>query len=201
MLNNIKDPLNALLKRRELYVKVKGTVTLIKWRKIVGENLSRYANPIYYKDGVLYIGVVSSLFKRELESMKGEILSKIKTSIEDSPIVDLKFRIADSGVNMPRKINSTKKPSIEKTCPGYGIHPNNGIKLEENDIKWIEENVKRLKADDKLIIKYRKLLEAFKELEVKKKIAGYKKCKKCGALFKGKGLLCPICEIKDKKKN
>jgi len=200
-LNNIKDSLNALLKKRELYVKVKGTVTPTKWREIVGDTLSQYATPIYYKEGVLYIGVVSSLFKRELESMKGEILSKIKSSIGESPIVDVKFRIADSGVKIPLKSNSNKKPSLKQAGSVQRIDVTNGIQLEENDIKWIEENVKRLKSDDKLVIKYRNLLKAFKELEAKKKIAGYKKCKKCGALFKGKGLLCPVCEIKDKKKN
>ncbi|MGC8721611.1 MAG: DUF721 domain-containing protein [Caldisericaceae bacterium] len=186
----MKSSLDNLLKKREAYVKVKGTVTFLKWREVVGDGLAQYTKPIYYKDGVLYIGVTSSLFKNELESMKGEILNKIRNSTENSPIRDIKFKVSDSRFPKAQQVQSKAKNNFSSPP----------IKLNEKDVHWIEENVNRLKANDTLRLKYRKMLEAFKELEKKKEISGYKKCKKCGALFKGDGPLCPVCEMNDKKK-
>jgi hypothetical protein len=184
-LNNIKGPLDSLLKKRDLYVKVRGTITLLKWSEIVGDTLAKYTQPKYYKEGVLYVGVVSGLFKRELEAMKGEILSKIINSAEDSPITDLQFRILNK---------APLKKSINPPLPPKAVE------LSEDDLVWIEENTLRLKADEKLKKEYYDLLKAFKELEKVKQTAGYKKCKKCGALFKGNGFLCPVCEINDSKR-
>ncbi len=178
----IKDSLNSLLKKREAYVRVKGTLTVLKWKEIVGDVLAQYTVPTYFKDGILYIGVVSSLFKGELELMKGEILEKIKKSVENSPVTDLKFRLLNTRIP---KSNAAKGESPQL------------IQLGKEDLRWVQCMVERLKVEENLKKKYFKLLESYKVNQKLREISGFKKCKKCGALFKGKGLLCPVCEKGD----
>jgi uncharacterized OB-fold protein len=44
------------------------------------------------------------------------------------------------------------------------------------------------------------LLIEYKKTVRKKEAMGFKKCAKCGAYFTGKGKLCPVCEIQEKKR-
>jgi len=179
-MRRVGSVLNEFLVKRELYLKIKGTLSILKWDEIVGQKLSDFTSPLSYKDGILVIGVISPLFERELNYMKKDILDKISTLFPGSPVKKIRFRIIEK---MP--IKEKKQP--EDTQP-------------LDAVKWIDKVLSQLKVDDKLKKKYRKLLVIYKKDQRLKVEKGFKKCKKCGVLFKGRGLLCPVCEIQDKKK-
>ena len=190
-MKKIGDILDSVLTKKRFYIKIKGNLALLKWDEVVGKKLAKFTTPLYYKEGVLYIGVVSSLFMRELTFMKEEILKRIKQFVGDSPVNDIKFRV----------IGKRLRKAKEKYIPDDVELDFNGITLSEEDLNWIKSLIDKLQADDKTKKEYGKLLTLYKKNEKLREKMGYKKCKKCGALFKGNGDLCPVCEIEDKQKN
>ncbi|MGC8789874.1 MAG: hypothetical protein ACP5QM_08220, partial [Caldisericum sp.] len=73
------------------------------------------------------------------------------------------------------------------------------VELDESDYKWIDSLVLHFRGNKNLKESFRNVLVAYKIAEKRMEKLGYKKCAKCGALFKGPGKLCPVCFIEDKK--
>ncbi len=190
-MKKIGSILDSFLTKKRFYIKIKGNLALLKWDEVVGEKLAKFTTPLYYREGVLYVGVISSLFMRELNFMKGEILKRITDEVGNSPVSDIRFKVIEKPFH--RRKNNYVPDSTEMDF--------SEITLSEKDIKWIENLVKRLNADEKTKKEYRNLLMLYKKNEKLREKMGYKKCKKCGTLFKGKGDLCPVCEIEDKSHN
>ncbi len=187
-MNTLKYILDSVLQKKQIYVKIKGNLALLKWDEIVGEKLANYTTPIFYKENTIFIGVVSPLFMRELTFMKADILKKINESITDSPVKNIKFKL----VSQIQK--KTKGRAKEDEYLFY-----EDIKLTQSDIDWVKSVADRLKVENGLKEKYLELLTFYKKNEKLKKQLGYKACKKCGALFKGEGPLCPVCNLKETK--
>jgi rubrerythrin len=187
-MDKIGKVLDSVLTKRNFYIKIRGNLALFKWDKIVGEKLAKFTTPLYYKEGVLYVGVVSSLFMRELTLMKDVILEKVQKEVGKSPVHDLKFRVIEKPVK--RKVNYVPETKEEDFSE---------IKLTPSDLEWVENLVKKLKADENAKKKYAELLILYKKNEKLREKLGYKRCKKCGVLFKGKGDLCPVCKATDKR--
>ncbi|PIP49592.1 MAG: hypothetical protein COX13_03165, partial [Caldiserica bacterium CG23_combo_of_CG06-09_8_20_14_all_35_60] len=76
-MKRIGSVLNEFLVKRELYLKIKGNLSVFKWDEIVGQKLADFTSPLSYKDGVLLIGVINPLLERELNYMKNDIIEKI----------------------------------------------------------------------------------------------------------------------------
>lgn len=179
--------LNGFLLKRELYLKIKGNLSVLKWEEVVGKKLSDFTYPLSYKDGVLIIGVINPMLERELNYIKQDIIDKINKLIPDSPVKRLRFKVIEK---MPIRIRAAGENAIHQET----------IELEESDLIWINDVLKSAKIDSKLKKKYKELLIAYKTDQKRKIKKGFKKCKKCRALFKGRGLLCPVCKIQDKKR-
>jgi len=175
-----------ILRKYGIYNKIMGFYPVVNWENIVGSELAKYTKPIKYDDGVLIVGVSSPLFKRELENMKDELLSVIASKSKGfTPVKTLQFRLIET----PKRVKQTKpepEPEVE-------------VELSEADYEWINREVMRFKGSEKLKEDFRRVLLVFKITERKMEKLGYKRCEKCGALFKGKGKLCPVCEINDRK--
>ncbi len=185
-MNSLKNILDEVLLKRQIYVKIKGNLALFQWGKIVGDKLMNYTTPLFYRENELFIGVTSPLFMQELTFMKADIIRKINENIVDSPVKDIKFKLVSHVRNRLGKVNKREEYISYKT-----------VKLTEKDLEWVNFTTKRLKADKKLRKKYRELLIIYKKNERLKEQMQYKRCAKCGALFKGEGPLCPVCKLKD----
>ncbi|MGB9770045.1 MAG: DUF721 domain-containing protein [Caldisericum sp.] len=188
----IKSGINEFLEKRGLLKKIKGFYPIVKWDEIVGEQLAKYTKPLKYQDGTLTIGVTSPLFKRELEIMKDDLIRMIKEkSGEDTPIQFLNFRLiaVEDGKLKVKKRETSEKENIESI----------DVELDESDYKWIDSLVLHFRGNKNLKESFRNVLVAYKIAEKRMEKLGYKKCAKCGALFKGPGKLCPVCFIEDKK--
>ena len=185
-MKRIGSVLNEFLVKRELYLKIKGNLSVFKWDEIVGQKLADFTSPLFYKDGVLLIGVINPLLERELNYMKNDIIEKINTIVPNSPVKRIRFRIIE-------RLPIRERKQVQEDTLAL-----DGVQLEEEDLKWINNVINRLKVDDKLKKKYKKLLTVYKQDQKLKLKKGYKKCKKCGVLFKSEGPLCPVCEINDR---
>ncbi|MEF3245026.1 MAG: DUF721 domain-containing protein [Caldisericaceae bacterium] len=182
-----KKLLDGILKKYGILNKVRGFYPIVDWKAIVGEELAKYTRPVRYDNETLIIEVSSSLFKRELENMKDELLAIIsKRSLGFTPIKYLSFRVSSKVVHEKKPKEVKNSEDIEAT-------------LDQEDFKWIENEVKKFKGSESLKDSYRKLLTTFKLTEKKMILLNYRRCMKCGALFNGRGKLCPVCEIKDKR--
>ncbi|BAL80131.1 DUF721 domain-containing protein [Caldisericum exile] len=189
-METIKRGIDDFFERRGLLKKIKGFYPVVKWGEIVGEQLARYTRPLKYQDETIFIGVSSPLFKRELERMKDDLIRMIKEkSGEDTPVKYLNFRLIPFG---EEKIKAKKKLK--------NIVENVEVELDKTDYDWIDSLLLCFKGDDKLKESFRNVLIAYRIAEKKMEKLGYKRCAKCGALFKGRGKLCPVCEIEDKKR-
>lgn len=189
-MKQVRDDLEALLDKLGLLQKVKGFYPVVKWDDIVGVELAKYTKPLKYENETLLIGVSSPLFKRELEGMQKELISIIKEkSGGETPIKRLSFKVFSVERKSKKKISQDE--SIIENCP---------VELDDNDYKWVDELVARFKGDEILKQSYRRVLVAYKLSEKKMEKLGYKRCAKCGALFDGRGKLCPVCEIEDKRR-
>lgn len=188
-MKTIKNGVEEFLEKRGLLKKVKGFYPVVKWNEIVGESLAKYTRPLKYEDGTLLIGVTSPLFKRELEGMKGELIQVIKEKGGvDTPVKRLSFRII-SLEDSRLKVKPDKKFEEEDVQ----------VELDKSDYDWIESLVSKFNGDKSLKESFRKVLTAYRIAEKKMEKLNYKKCAKCGAFFKGRGKLCPVCEIEDKR--
>ncbi len=182
-----KKILDGILEKYGILNKVKGFYPIVDWQAIVGEELAKYTRPVKYENKTLIIEVSSPLFKRELENMKEELLAIIsKKSLGFTPIKYLSFRVSSNVVYEKKPKESKNSEDIEVT-------------LDQDDFKWIENEVSKFKGSKALKDSYRKLLTTFKLTEKKMILLNYKRCMKCGALFNGRGKLCPVCEINDKR--
>jgi hypothetical protein len=189
-MRTIKNGIDEFLEKRGLLKKIKGFYPVVKWDDIVGEQLAKYTRPLKYEDGILLIGVTSPLFKRELEGMKNELINIIKEKGgEDTPVKHLRFTLIplwDNKLKVKKNIVKNISEDIE-------------VELDEKDFQWIDTIVSKFKGDNSLKESYRKVLIAYRIAEKKMEKHGYKKCAKCRAYFSGRGKLCPVCELEDKR--
>ncbi|PIW10948.1 MAG: hypothetical protein COW37_01275, partial [Caldiserica bacterium CG17_big_fil_post_rev_8_21_14_2_50_35_7] len=135
-MKRIGSVLNEFLVKRELYLKIKGNLSVFKWDEIVGQKLADFTSPLSYKDGVLLIGVINPLLERELNYMKNDIIEKINTIVPNSPVKRIRFRIIE-------RLPIRERKQVQEDTLAL-----DGVQLEEEDLKWINNVINRLKVDD-----------------------------------------------------
>lgn len=76
----------------------------IAWKRIVGENIAKFAQVIYYKDGVLFVGVPSGTHATELSTYSDEIIEKLSKEL-DIPISEIRFRVYSFHIRFEKDLN------------------------------------------------------------------------------------------------
>jgi len=64
----------------------------IVWKRVVGEDMAKFAHVVYYKDGVLFVSVPSGVHSTELSAYSPEIIEKLSKEV-DIPINEIRFRV------------------------------------------------------------------------------------------------------------
>ncbi|MBC7320742.1 DUF721 domain-containing protein [bacterium] len=64
----------------------------IVWKRVVGEDMAKFTQVAYYKDGVLFVNVPSGTHSTELSAYSSEIIEKLSKEV-DIPINEIKFRV------------------------------------------------------------------------------------------------------------
>ncbi len=76
----------------------------IVWKRIVGENITKFAQVIYYKDGVLFVGVPSGTHAAELSTHADEIIEKLSEEL-DTPISEIRFKVYSFNIRFEKDLN------------------------------------------------------------------------------------------------
>ena len=141
----VKEILEDVLKKRNIYVKIKEYEVLNIWDKVVGEYVSENAKPETIRNKILYVNVKNSLWMQELVFLKNGFINSINKYMGIEVVKDINF-----------KIRELKKQENRKK----GI-PRRKINLKDADIIKIEMLVSSIKDKEiKEIIKEVMIKEA-----------------------------------------
>ena len=141
----VKEILEDVLKKRNIYVKIKEYEVLNIWDKVVGEYISKNTKPETIKNKILYVNVKNSLWMQELVFLKNGFINSINKYMGIEVVKDINF-----------KIRELKKQENRKK----GI-PRRKINLKDADIIKIEMLVSSIKDKEiKEIIKEVMIKEA-----------------------------------------
>ncbi|MCQ8211894.1 DUF721 domain-containing protein [Cetobacterium somerae] len=158
----------AIIKSRKL----KEGIIRGHWRDIV-EKLSKKSEPLWIKEGILYVLVEDSIYLHHMSMNKNKYLKKILEILKKDYVKDIRFKVS-------KVQNCDYIDFIER-------NPN-----EDKKEEFISE-LKDLSLEEKIDI----LKKKAKERENALKLKGYKKCDICGMMFFGEGDSCKPCSLKN----
>ncbi|MGL5175054.1 MAG: DUF721 domain-containing protein [Cetobacterium sp.] len=158
----------AIIKSRKL----KEGIIRGHWREIV-DKLSDKSEPLWIKDGVLYVLVEDSVYLHHMSMNKNKYLRKVQDILKKDYVKDIRFKIS--------KIQNLD----------YSDYMSNEIEANRN-VEFISE-LRDLTLEEKIDVLKRKSKE--RELALVSK--GYKKCDICGMMFLGDEEICKPCSLKD----
>ncbi|MGL5089053.1 MAG: DUF721 domain-containing protein [Cetobacterium sp.] len=161
---------SAILKSKKL----KEGIIRGHWKNIV-EKLSEKSEPLWIKEGILYVVVEDTIYLHHMSMNKNKYLKKVQETLKVDYVKDIRFKVS----------------KVQK-CD-YSEFKYEKIVIEKKE-EFISE-LKELSLEEKIYILKRKAKEREQALELK----GYKKCGICGMMFLGEAEACKLCSLKDVK--
>ena len=79
--SSLEDLLKKMSNRPKLKKKLDGVEALDQLDEILGNNLKKYVTDKYFKNGVIYICLSSSVLRNELSMQKQGLISNVNQSI------------------------------------------------------------------------------------------------------------------------
>ena len=158
--------------------RLKEGILKAQWKKIAGK-LSEKSQVLYIKEDILYIAVENSSVLHFMELNKKKYINKVNETLNVNIINNILFRVS--------KIN-------ENEIYDDMYMDNNNLSEEEVS----EDKYSKIDLDEMSIFqKIEHLKKSAERKEQRLLNAGYKKCPKCGAYFKGNEDICKICRNKE----
>ena len=120
------------------------------WNIIIGETLSKICYPAFFKNGILTLTVVDTIWANEISMNRLNIIKNIKKET-DIIVVEIKTRVGEININ---DLNNDNKINISKN------KSNNQVSEEHK--KWISKVMREANIEDKRIeeIFYRVLINS-----------------------------------------
>ncbi|MGC2238246.1 MAG: DUF721 domain-containing protein [Pyrinomonadaceae bacterium] len=94
--------LPALLKEFDENEAVREAVVFAVWRKVAGESLRGHAVPLRLFQKHLIIAVTSATWKKHLESLSGQMIFKLNSSLQQAAVTFIEFRVDEQTVLQER---------------------------------------------------------------------------------------------------
>jgi hypothetical protein len=91
--NDFSSLLPGLLRQLHFSEELTGEFVTALWKQAVGETLARNARPLRMRESTLVLTVSSEAWKKELFSLRFEILKKLEKLFGASKIARLEFRV------------------------------------------------------------------------------------------------------------
>ncbi len=110
-MNELFRALPALLKELNDNEDVREAVIFAAWRKIAGEGLREKAVPFRLHQKHLIIAVESTMWKRHLESLSGQMIFKINSALNQALVTFIEFRVDAETIQAER--GKTRKNLID----------------------------------------------------------------------------------------
>lgn len=87
--SSLEDLLKKMSNRPKLKKKLDGVEALDQLDEILGNNLKKYVTDKYFKNGVIYICLSSSVLRNELSMQKQGLISSVNQSIGKKLVKDI----------------------------------------------------------------------------------------------------------------
>ena len=87
--SSLEDLLKKMSNRPKLKKKLDGVEALDQLDEILGNNLKKYVTDKYFKNGVIYICLSSSVLRNELSMQKQGLISSVNLSIGKKLVKDI----------------------------------------------------------------------------------------------------------------
>lgn len=181
---SVKNAIEAAITKSR---KLKESILKARWHEVVGE-MCKKSTLLYLKEGVIYSVVEGPAFIQHMSMSKSRYIENANTILEGNYVSDMRFKLG--------------KISIEEFFQEDEENPEEemvDIRLDEEEreaIRKASEDIEDESIRERIIHLKEEALKRDKYLSQK----GYKKCKRCGSLYKrGSGDICSICENKQDK--
>jgi len=102
--------LPGFIRQLHLSEDVTGELVIALWKNVVGETLAQNARPLRMRESTLVLTVASEAWKRELFSLRFEILNRIEKLLGSSKVSRLEFRV-DPWMNVTTSSSAKPLPS------------------------------------------------------------------------------------------
>lgn len=102
--------LPGFIRQLHLSEDVTGELLIALWKNLVGETLAQNAQPLRMRESTLVLTVASEAWKKELFSLRFEILNRIEKLLGSSKVSSLEFRV-DPWMNVTTSSSDKSLPS------------------------------------------------------------------------------------------
>lgn len=90
----------------------------LAWNRAAGEGLQRNTNPVRFASNRLTVAVADALWQKQLESMRGELLSRMNRLLGDATVKKIIFRIAPADLlERPTHAQDVSAAKRQKALP------------------------------------------------------------------------------------
>lgn len=176
-LTEILGLLRQIFTRHGLAEEFQEQEPLFLWEEAVGERIARLASPLRVREGILFVEVKSHVLAQELSLLKEDYIRKLNRLLGEERVRDIRFRVG----GLPQ--TPAEKPVRLEEVP-----------LSPKEQEEIEELVSDLEET-----RLREALRAFliteRRIEKLRLERGFKRCTRCGGLYKDGGELCLYCRL------
>lgn len=153
------------------------------WPHVVGEEVAKRTEPLFFEHGVLFVRVPDSVWAQHISLQKKSIISSLNRKTRTRLLKDLRFQ---SG---PVRAAVLSAPKTEKECPWQQV------RLTPAEEKAVEEALSRSSLAPGLRDSLGRALIAQKKRQKRLIEQGYRECNSCRLLFPpaGSATVCGFC--------
>jgi predicted nucleic acid-binding Zn ribbon protein len=116
-MDSLIKALPAVLKAAGAPEEVAEAACVAVWKQAVGDGLSSHAVPIQLRDKKLVVAVEDNLWKKQLEQMRGQLLSRLNYVLGQTLVTSIELRIDPGALAATRNSPPELKPKINRTIP------------------------------------------------------------------------------------
>jgi predicted nucleic acid-binding Zn ribbon protein len=184
--NTIADALQGVLGGLESGPRVRESLALAYWSRVVGPQASAATEPEVVRDGVLFVRTKSSVWSHELTMMKAHLILELNRAVGRPVIKEIIFRA--KGISAPDAFPTAEGPA-ESDLAEVTLTPEDQA-LRTTDLASLEEI-----PDARLRATLATRIEKTHQLRRWRLDHGWRPCERCGAAHESPESICPICRL------
>jgi hypothetical protein len=110
--------LPAILKAASASEAVSEAACRAAWKHAVGEGLSEHAVPVQLQNRTLVVAVADSMWKRQLEHMRGQLLFRLNGVLGQELVKSIELRVAPKELEPTRETQTmNQRPEVNYKIP------------------------------------------------------------------------------------
>ncbi|MGQ9477672.1 MAG: DUF721 domain-containing protein [Candidatus Bipolaricaulia bacterium] len=161
---------------------------LFLWEEAVGERIAKLASPLRVREGILFVEVKSHVLAQELSLLKEGYIRKLNKLLGEERVRDIRFRV---GVGAGAGVEDEEEAPYTLMEPPPPLEE---VPLSPEEQEEIAGLVREIE-DERLREALRAFLITERRIEKVRLERGFKRCHRCGGLYKDEGEVCLYCRL------